>query len=346
MKILFITNRPDISFGLQAQILEKALTELGNEIKDIDHTAPLRTKVNLLQSFKPDVVVIWTYFNDIGHPTITIEEFRAMTKGERNFMLIGFEVSDTDRLSQKAIEMTNEYEFDLLLTPSEWSAQGFIGVNAPVVVLPHALSYYFYEPSRKYKLHIPSIENGNKNVYIYAQHSFDRKGTDIAIYGVNEEWKKRQDFNVIVKTMQAGKTIMDEIKPPKYVMRGFVSEAFHYSIFKKANVFFYPVRGGAFEIPVLEALALGLTVIIPEKGAWVDIPLNKDDVYWIKVDGLKKYWFDNSYHIGNFIEPNKDDALDKLDEALNNPKNVNVNEYLKEYSPKNIASQFLELIKK
>jgi len=136
-----------------------------------------------------------------------------------------------------------------------------------------------------------------------------------------------------------------EFKPDKYILRGFVSRFMHYAVMKKGTHFFYPVRGGAFEIPVLEALALGLTVIIPDKGAWVDIPLNKDDVYWIKVDGLKRYWFDNPYHVGNFVEPDVDDAYDKLNEALDNRKNVNSDEYLKEYSPENIAKQFMDIIK-
>jgi len=345
MKIMFISNRPDISFGLQSKILEDELRNMGHDVLDIDHTSSTKIKIDKFSTFKPDVLVIWTFFHDVGHPTITVDEFRQMVGTNRDFFLIGFEVSDTDRLSDKAISMVNELNPDVLVTPSRWSANGFHDVNIPIVILPHALDPYILEKKDKYRLSFPLLEGKDKHVYIYAQHSLDRKGTDISLNVVNKLYEKRQDFNLIIKSLSMTYKGITEFKPDKYILRGFVSRFMHYAVMKKGTHFFYPVRGGAFEIPVLEALALGLTVIIPDKGAWVDIPLNKDDVYWIKVDGLKRYWFDNPYHVGNFVEPDVDDAYDKLNEALDNRKNVNSDEYLKEYSPENIAKQFVDIIK-
>lgn len=335
-------NRPNISFGIQAEILTTALQKLGHEVINIDHTANIFQKIQIFEKMKPDVVIMWTFFHDIGHPVPTIFEFEKIVGGKRNFYLVGFEVSDTTKLSEKALNMVNELNPDVLLTPSHWSARAFTSVNMPVVVLRHALSYDFYEKKR-YDVMVPALASQSlSKVLIYAQHSQDRKGTDIAINNVNNAG----DIFVVMKIGNLDVGIIQKIKKPKYIIPGFIPYPLWLSYFRNVDILHYPVRGGAFEIPVLEALALGKTVVIPEEGAWTDIPLNKDDVYWIKISGYKRYWFDNPYHIGEFVEPNKDDALEKLNMAIKERKSVNSEAYLKYYHPEEVAKDFLDIIRR
>ena len=179
MRFVFIANNPDISFGKQAEILENELRNKGHVVVHIDHMTSPVVKKNIINNVKPEVVVVWTFFHDIGHPTMSVNELQKT----RDFMVIGFEVSDTTRLSDKAIELVKGLNPDILLTPSRWSAMGFHDIDIPVAVLPHALDNEVYNILRKGKyIVIPSLENVMNKVYIYASHSKDRKGTDIALY--------------------------------------------------------------------------------------------------------------------------------------------------------------------
>jgi len=92
----------------------------------------------------------------------------------------------------------------------------------------------------------------------------------------------------------------------------------YYSLFAGCDILFYPVRGGAFEIPVIEALALGLDVVVTEKGAWSEWVLDKDDVYWIKAPKKVKLWYTNPFHVGYFLDPDPEDAYRQLVTALAN----------------------------
>ena len=334
MKFLFFANNPDVSFGKQVVLLENQLIKLGHRVIHIDHNTIPELKKIVIQNYQPDVVVVWTFFHDIGHPTMSIKELPE----KRDFFLIGFEVSDTTRLSQKAIDMVNELNPDILLTPSKWSKEGFKGVKVPVEVLPHAI-----DPLIKTKTNskIYDLENNRKKVYVFASHSPVRKGLDIVLKVIPEICEK-YEITVIYKTWN----VPERLNCKTYYSIGHVPAHIHYSIMNYSTHFFYPVRGGAFEIPVLEMLALGKTVIIPEKGAWTDIPLDRNDVYWIKVKGLKRYWWDNPYHVGEFVEPDTEDAKEKLEEALKNPLTVDGEKYFKHYSPENITKMFLSFIRK
>jgi glycosyltransferase involved in cell wall biosynthesis len=342
MRFLFFANRPDISFGKQAQILINALRNMGHEVLDVDHGVHPKVKLKAYESFQPDVIVVWTFFHDIGHPTMAISE---MPK-PRKYFLIGFEVSDTTRLSDKAISMVNELAPDVLVTPSTWSARGFHDTSVPIVVIPHAIDPQLFEAVKNYsKLYYPSLDYSLPRVFVYANHSFSRKGWDIALSVLQEVCGSRANFNVMLKTWQYFDRSVYDIACRKLLLSGHVSSALHYASMNQATHFFYPVRGGAFEIPVLEMLALGKTVIIPEQGAWTDIPLSRDDVYWIKVSSFKRYWFDNPYHVGDFVEPDRDDAERKLLSALEGPLSIDVKKYHEAYSPQAIAEKFVELIK-
>lgn len=342
MKFIFFANNPDISFGKQAEILINELRKMGHQVVHIDHNSMPQVKQRAIETIKPDIVVIWTFFHDIGHPTMSIKELPS----QRNFFLVGFEVADSTKLSEKAINMVNELNPDIMLTPSKWSAMAFSGVNVPIAVLPHAIDpYIYYILNLKNTIVIPQLENPNYKVYIYSAHSPERKGLDIVIDTLPEICMK-YNINVMYKTWQLKNNQLSNTPCKIYYLVSHTGKYMHYGTMVKATHFYYPVRGGAFEIPILEFLAMGKTVIIPDNGAWVDIPLSKEDVYWIKTNGYKRYWFDNPYHVGEFVEPDKNDAKQKLDIALQYPLKIDNKKYLDYYSPTNITNMFLEIIKK
>ncbi len=342
MKLLAIGNKPDISFGMQLNLLLRGLNSRGVETKLLDHVDPLEAKIRTFNSFNPDVLLIWTFFHDIGHPTITVDEIKKITGGKRNYLLVAFEVSDTTRISDKGFFMLESMSPDIFLTPSTWASSAFKPQPFPVEVLPHALDPAISKIKNEKKLILPHVDIYPHVIFVYAQHSPDRKGFDIAENVITRLEEERTDFTTIVKTRDITKTRIKRVYP---VAGGLMPELL-FKHYDKASHFFYPVRGGSFEIPVLEMLALGKTVIIPEIGAWTDIPLSKDDVYWIKVKTLRRVWKDNPYHVGYMVEPDENDAYEKLKQALDSPKTVNTAEYEKQYSVEAITERFLEIIKK
>ena len=342
MKFIFFANNPDISFGKQAEILINELRKMGHSVIFIEHNSLPKLKQRAIELQKPDVVVVWTYFHDTGHQTMSINELPT----KRDFYLVGFEVSDTTKLSEKAIEVTKGLNPDVLITPSKWSSKGFGELDIPIAILPHALDYEIYRQiNSKPKIVFPSLEDDLKKVYVFASHSPDRKGVDI-VKEVLPDICTKYPIQVIWKTW--GVVDKSVISMPCRVFKaiGHTSKLNHYTLMKSSTHFFYPVRGGSFEIPVLEMLALGKTVVVPEQGAWTEIFLDKNDGYFISVKGFKRYWTDNPYHVGEFVEPDVHDAKQKLGLSLQNPLNIDTKKYLEYYSPQNVTSMFLDLIRK
>jgi hypothetical protein len=63
---------------------------------------------------------------------------------------------------------------------------------------------------------------------------------------------------------------------------------------------------------------LGLDVVVTEKGAWSEWVLDHDDAYWIKVGRKVRLWYTNPFHVGYFLDPDVEDAYQKLVMALAN----------------------------
>jgi glycosyltransferase involved in cell wall biosynthesis len=215
-----------------------------------------------------------------------------------------------------------------------------------VVVIPHAVDPRLIKVIEKpSKLSYRSLDYSLPRVFLYANHSFSRKGWDISLSVLQEMCFTRHDFNVILKSWHPFGPDVIRLGCRKLLLSGHDSPDFHYQNMNQSTHFFYPARGGAFEITVLEMLAMGKTVVIPEQGAWSEIPLSRDDVYWIKVNGLKRYWFDNSHHVGEFVEPDRYDALRQFDMSLKDPIRVNMKEYQDVYSPQAIAQRLVQLVR-
>lgn len=338
MRFQFIANDDTSAFSIQAKLLIRQLTKMGYDVIRVDLSETPDTKIKVYDNFKPDVVVFWTLFYDYDK----IFPFADYIKKHENPYVVVFEVSDTDELSPLALSYIDYISPNIIITPSRWSANGFRNIKTPIVVIPHAIPFNEEDINNDKPFTTPY----KNTVLLYAQHSPERKGVDIALPITKHTFRKRKDFFTIIKTLSKTNWIIKYTTFPSLIIEGFLDTKTYYSLFKLATHFFYPVRGGAFEIPILEALALGQTVIIPEKGAWVDIPLSKDDAYWIRVTEMRRYWFDNKFHIGKFVEPDVNDAKEKLDKALDEPLNPNVKEYFKVYSPDQIARLFLDAIKK
>ncbi|AAL27754.1 glycosyltransferase [Sulfolobus islandicus filamentous virus] len=296
MKIALVRDLTNNSFGRQATLLEKGLKELGHEVTSFEKNS-IR-KEDLPPGF--DDYIYYTIFN-------TQLFWKGIPKHGKNIV---FEVADTDAISSVALYFFRHQPVDKIIVPSQWSKNAFytlkLPIPQPIYVIPHALnpSMFSYPPK----------EMPHPCVLAILPHSWDRKGGDIVVNVFRELMNSGYHFyplilvsNMLEPRLRGLNAVKTPLPDPDY-----------YSLFAGCDILFYPVRGGAFEIPVIEALALGLDVVVTEKGAWSEWILNNDDVYWIKVNKKVKLWYTNLFHVGYFLEPDYNDAYQKLVMALAN----------------------------
>jgi glycosyltransferase involved in cell wall biosynthesis len=330
MRIALVHDFNENSFKRQAVLLERGLKELGHEVTSFDKNKT--SKSNLPSGF--DDYIYYTIFN-------TQLFWRGIPRYGKNIV---FEVSDTDALSHLALHFFRNQPVDKIVVPSQWSKQGFftlgLRIPQPIIVIPHALNHdmFYYSPKE-----IP-----HPCVLAILPHSWDRKGGDIVVEVFRKLMNSGYHFYplILVSNMLEEKIRgMNAIKTP-------LTDPDYYSLFAGCDILFYPVRGGAFEIPVIEALSLGLDVVVTEKGAWSEWVLDTNDVYWIKVAKKVKLWYTNPYHVGYFLDPDPEDAYQKLVTALANwsldKKKENLENrailYRERYNYLEIAKQWEKLV--
>jgi len=296
MRIVLVRDFKDTSFGRQARLLEKGLKELGHKIISFDKDKA--SKTNLPSGF--DDYIYYTVFD-------TILFWKGIPRYGKNIV---FEVSDTDALSHLALYFFKYQPVNEIVVPSNWAKQGFftLGVIVPqsIHVIPHALNPDMF--------HYPPKEMPHPCVLAILPHSWERKGGDIVVKVFRELMKSGYRFYPLVLVSN----LFDERIKGINVVQVPLPDPDYYSLFAGCDILFYPVRGGAFEIPVIEALALGLDVVVTEKGAWSEWILSPSDVYWIKVAKKVRLWYTNPYHVGYFLDPDPEDAYQKLVTALAN----------------------------
>ena len=292
MRIVFVRDFNDNSFKRQAVLLERGLKELGHVIVSFDKNKV--SKSSLPPGF--DDYIYYTIFN-------TQLFWRGIPRYGKNIV---FEVSDTDTLSQLALYFFRQQPVDEIVVPSNWAKQGFRSVPQRIHVIPHALNPDMF--------HYPPKEMPHPCVLALLPHSWERKGGDVVVKVFRELKDSGYRFYHLIlinNTLDPRVKGMNVVKTP-------LPDPEYYSIFAGCDILFYPVRGGAFEIPVIEALALGLDVVVTEKGAWSEWVLGSSDVYWIKAPKKVRLWYTNQFHVGYFLDPDPEDAYQKLVTALAN----------------------------
>jgi len=322
MRVVLVRDFNDNSFKRQAVLLERGLKELGHLIVSFDKNKV--SKSSLPPGF--DDYIYYTIFN-------TQLFWRGVPRYGKNIV---FEVSDTDTLSQLALHFFKHQPVDEIIVPSNWAKQGFRSVPQRIHVIPHALNPDMFHYSPK--------EMPHPCVLALLPHSWERKGGDVVVKVFRELKDSGYRFYplILISNLQEPSIKgLNAVKVP-------LPDPEYYSIFAGCDILFYPVRGGAFEIPVIEALALGLDVVVTEKGAWSEWVLDPSHVYWIKAPKKVKLWYTNPFHIGNFLDPDPEDAYRQLVTALANwsleKKKENLENrailYRERYSYLNVAKQW------
>jgi len=234
----------------------------------------------------------------------------------------GFEVADSDRISEYAVNIINM--FDLVIVPSTFAKKVFqeSGVKTNIEVLPHGIDDEFVRPKNfptNPDIMRVRLANGVK-VLFFLWHSGERKGADLVFEVMRYVQRKRPDTILVLKTWNPCGYHYMLLKRLRHIeVNGFLSEKDLVDLYDSCDILLCFSRGGGFELNVLEALARGLVVLVPEQGSWIDYA--KDSVL-IKVARKVKVYNDNPVHVGYGFEIDVNDAIEKL---------IHVIDHIKEY---------------
>lgn len=217
-----------------------------------------------------------------------------------------------------------------LIIPTEYSINAFNGYNRPIYIVRHA---------------IPNLGNFNidkkYDIFMNAPHSLDRKGFSEAL----EAFNKANINNNLKGIAHLPSGLLNNTYNFNNIniIRGKISYYERIKAMAESKIFLYPVRGGAWELPILEAAALGLTIVMPEIGPWCEF-MQKCDYYPIQADGEKILYPSDNVQNGYGLLLDKESIYNQLLKAIDKPLNINRGYYAEKYSPQNMAKEFLKKI--
>lgn len=346
-----------VSFTIVA---EKHIEQLRNKF-DVDYFEITEYYAKLDKRYK----VIFTHpifwvFTHLS-PAILYERLGWLERiYEHADNLIGFDVADSDRISNLCADIVNEY-YKAVIVPSNFSRKTFInsGVNVDVYVLPHGLNdglinakpsvdnvnnfdlRYLYTVKRKF---------GYKIVLFFLWHSGYRKGADIVANAVRIVQSKRKDVLLVIKTAYVFDPYIVMLRKNKSVLvKGWLSDEELAFLYDLADIVLCPSRGGGFELNALEAVARGKPVVAHHHGCFSDY---KRYIIGCDVEYCKTVIPHNHIHIGGGYTVKYEDLADKILYVLDNYDDIKAKyaKYAKEvrerYNWNNIGKKLIKITEK
>ncbi|MEM0142668.1 MAG: hypothetical protein QXL94_01740 [Candidatus Parvarchaeum sp.] len=243
-------------------------------------------------------------------------------------------IADNDKFNEDYIARLKKTDYKAFIVPSEFVAKVF-GVPRTTVIKLGLLDDII--PALKKKV------SKRYTFYLNASHSWQRRGMDLAIKALDEVYASGKSFSAVLHLWDRNEI---EVKRPWLrIVDGVLPAEEHYKLMSQSEFLLHPARGGAYEIPILEALALGVTPIIPNVKPFNEIPLSSDDVYYIKWRGNKELYWHNQWHTGLMYSYELTDVVEAINIALvGKAKEIDREKYLEGYSREKKLEEWLKVL--
>jgi glycosyltransferase involved in cell wall biosynthesis/predicted SAM-dependent methyltransferase/Tfp pilus assembly protein PilF len=221
---------------------------------------------------------------------------------------------------------------DELWTPSNYSRQAFInsGIESDKVqIIPNGIDPKLFTPiGETYKL-----ETKKKFKFLYVGGTTYRKGFDILLKAYTMAFKNSDDVCLVVKDMGGdsfykGQTAEQAISnlqanpnaPEIEYIKAELSEQDMPKLYRACDMFVCAYRGEGFSLPTLEAMACGLSVIVPRGGATDDFT-TEENAWYVNSDVVPVPNNNTDYLPADatMLEPNLNELVITLDYVVKNP---------------------------
>lgn len=199
-----------------------------------------------------------------------------------------------------------------------------------VFVVPLGFSPEKFNPRVKpYKL-----KTKRKIKFLFLGGTIYRKGIDLLLETYIENFTKSDDVCLVIKDMGSnsfykGQTIKNKLQelsrdknsPEIEYIDSLLTEKQLAGLYTASNVLVHPYRGEGFGLPVLEAMACGIPVIVTSGGSTDDFC---NSVNSFKINSTKKYFSENKVDDRKtvnrpwLLEPEKSDLIEKMKYVYNN----------------------------
>ncbi|QJF12372.1 putative glycosyltransferase [Metallosphaera rod-shaped virus 1] len=237
--------------------------------------------------------------------------------------IVGVEVADSDRISEKFIEIANLWA-DALVVNSKWSYDAYInsGLKILIHIVPHNYDPRLEAPDDQLKVspEIKKIEEIKKDkkikiILFFSWHSGYRKGDDLFQKIARQIQKERDDVYFIVKSATPRQDLADL---RLFNITGVIPFDDIVKLYRISDLLLLPSRGGSFELNGLEALVSGIPVIASDEGPWTEYFPPTLRHFLAKTVNHPIVLPNNPIHIGRGVEISVDDAVDKALKILDN----------------------------
>lgn len=195
-------------------------------------------------------------------------------------------------------------QMDCLIVPSQFVADSFIrsGVSQDSIeVIPNGVNCKIYSPNgSKYPL-----KSDKQFKFIFVGGLLDRKGIDILLDAYKFSFSSKDDVCLVIKSFghdgiysQISSKYLDENITDKglpevvFINDSLIPEEMS-SLYRSCDVYVHPYRGEGFGMPILEAMACGLPVIVPDQGPCLEF-CDKDFATFIPT--ITRFF--NAYNLG------------------------------------------------
>jgi glycosyltransferase involved in cell wall biosynthesis len=239
--------------------------------------------------------------------------------------IIAVDVSDSDRISEYAVNALNYAE--AIIVPSNFSRNALISssVEKPIYVVPHGCTKEFLtspksQPKRFAELHKYKEKRNKKLIQCWLLHSGYRKGEDLLYAIFNELVNERDDVALVVRRPLSIDVYESEIdtktiKPTFSISVSYLDDREIIELMDICDIYLLTSRGGGFEHPTLQALARKEIAFGAKGGAWEDFLPEFCLIPSVKSGPVLS---DNPIHIGCGVEMLTDKAVDILHQVLDN----------------------------
>lgn len=255
--------------------------------------------------------------------------------GKQNLFYFFWEES---LIPSKIIDCFNTY-LDGVLAPSTYVDKALrrsgLKIQSEVVGCGHLLIDPSYDKNKVEKVEEIKPELENKFIFLHISSAFPRKGVDILIKAFCEEFSKKDNVALIIKTFKNPHNNIKEILEKQrnsmvkhiiVIERDLKDGELNY-LYKISSCAVYPTKGEGFGMPILEAMYMKIPVITTGYGAHRDF-CNESNTFLIK------YKFSQSKsHLASpgslWIEPDLTDLRKKMRFVYENYKSEDVKSRVK-----------------
>ena len=280
------------------------------------------------------------------------------------FMVVEYTLDKNQLGHTKVGDLTENN--NIVITPSNWSKNKLIvsGLKADkIVVIPHGVDTNIFKPftaSYRETLRANLSQNISKKDFVFLNIGgpFHNKGLDVLLNAFSKVLLLNRNVKLILKynedlyKISLNNYISTIIKDPNtrntvinniIVINKTLSLNELNKLYNCADLYISSYRAEGFNIPVLEATACGVNVIVTDGGSTDDFVLNDQTT---KIKSVRTY-LDNNDQTSYYLEPDMDDLVTKMLQKISEKKSFKIKklvEHMKKYSWDNIVSQLTEVL--